>query len=124
MPRAVTSPHGAPLFALIDLLLALWRQSAGTFTFSAWLKRGKKSSRAANTTTLLAAGPVAPVQVASVSTLWHRALRSNRIESPEAHLVIVDECRHATAKTWRNILVLATWRIQIPSSQILSEYQG
>jgi DNA repair protein RadD len=48
--------------------------------------------------------PMAPVQVASVQTLWARAIRSERMELPEADLIIVDECHHAAAKTWRKIL--------------------
>jgi DNA repair protein RadD len=48
--------------------------------------------------------PLASVQVASVQTLWARAMRSDRIELPSAKLIIVDECHHATAETWRKIL--------------------
>jgi superfamily II DNA or RNA helicase len=53
--------------------------------------------------------PMAPVQVASVQTLWARAMRvgpngTSRMELPAADLVVVDECHHATAETWRTIL--------------------
>jgi DNA repair protein RadD len=48
--------------------------------------------------------PCESVQVASVQTLWARAMRTNRIELPPANLIIVDECHHATANTWRNII--------------------
>jgi DNA repair protein RadD len=48
--------------------------------------------------------PLALVQVASIQTLWHRAMRSNRIELPPAKLVVVDECHHAPARSYRTIL--------------------
>jgi DNA repair protein RadD len=50
--------------------------------------------------------PMAPVQVASVQTLWSRAMRGDtpRMELPRAKLVVIDECHHATAETWRKIL--------------------
>jgi DNA repair protein RadD len=53
--------------------------------------------------------PMAPVHVASVQTLWVRAMREGpngktRMDLPEADLVVVDECHHATARTWRAIL--------------------
>jgi DNA repair protein RadD len=53
--------------------------------------------------------PMAPVQVASVQTLWSRAMRQGpngktRMELPPAQLVVVDECHHSTANTWRTIL--------------------
>lgn len=59
------------------------------------------------------AGTIAPgfpsrpsqrVQVASIATLHGRAVRSNRMELPEADLVIVDECHHATARTWQQLI--------------------
>ena len=46
----------------------------------------------------------AAVQVASIQTLSSRAMRSSRMELPPADLLIVDECQHATARTWREIL--------------------
>src|SRR3984893_5086057 len=45
-----------------------------------------------------------PVQVASIQTLHSRAIRGSRIALPEAKLIIVDECHHATAETWRKII--------------------
>jgi DNA repair protein RadD len=45
-----------------------------------------------------------PVQVASIQTLHSRAIRGSRIELPEANLIIVDECHHATAETYRKII--------------------
>jgi DNA repair protein RadD len=48
--------------------------------------------------------PMERVQVASVQTLWVRAMRSNSITLPPADLLIVDECHHATAWTWRKLI--------------------
>lgn len=48
--------------------------------------------------------PDQAVQVASISTLHARAIRSNRMSLPDADLVVVDECHHATAATWRTLL--------------------
>src|SRR5215208_8079096 len=45
-----------------------------------------------------------PVQVASVQTLHARAMRRGSIELPPADLIIVDECHHATATTWKKII--------------------
>ena len=44
------------------------------------------------------------VQVASVTTLHVRAMRGSKIELPQADLVVVDECHHATARTWQQII--------------------
>jgi DNA repair protein RadD len=46
----------------------------------------------------------ASVQIATVQTLSSRAMRSRRMELPPADLLIVDECHHATAQTWRGII--------------------
>jgi DNA repair protein RadD len=46
----------------------------------------------------------ASVQVATVQTLWARAMRSRLMELPAADLLIVDECHHSTAATWRKII--------------------
>jgi DNA repair protein RadD len=48
--------------------------------------------------------PMERVQVASVQTLWVRAMRSEAMQLPPADLLIVDECHHATAETWRRII--------------------
>lgn len=48
--------------------------------------------------------PMAPVQIASVQTLSARAMRNGTMDLPEADVVVVDECHHATARTWREIL--------------------
>jgi superfamily II DNA or RNA helicase len=48
--------------------------------------------------------PMERVQVASVETLWIRAMRSEAMQLPPADLLIVDECHHATATTWRKII--------------------
>jgi DNA repair protein RadD len=44
------------------------------------------------------------VQVCSVQTLHARAIRRQSIEMPRATMVVVDECHHARARTWREIL--------------------
>ncbi|MPZ58739.1 MAG: hypothetical protein GEU91_20060 [Rhizobiales bacterium] len=46
----------------------------------------------------------APVQVASVQTLHGRGIRRSTIELPPADLLIVDECHHATAATYKKII--------------------
>jgi superfamily II DNA or RNA helicase len=48
--------------------------------------------------------PLAPVQVASISTLWHRAIRGDRMALPPAKLMVIDECHHAPARTYRKII--------------------
>lgn len=48
--------------------------------------------------------PLEPVQVAAVQTLHARAMRSDAMVLPPADLVVVDECHHATARTWRAII--------------------
>ena len=44
------------------------------------------------------------VQIASVQTLWARAIRTTRIEMPPAELVVVDEAHHVRARTYGRIL--------------------
>jgi superfamily II DNA or RNA helicase len=46
----------------------------------------------------------APVQIASIQTLDARALRSARMDLPEAEIVIVDEAHHARAATYAKLL--------------------
>src|SRR5665213_3563164 len=48
--------------------------------------------------------PSEPVQVASVQTLYARAVRSRRIDLPTADLVIVDEAHHCAARTYDRII--------------------
>lgn len=48
--------------------------------------------------------PDETVQVASVQTLWSRAMRTKRMELPPADLLIVDECHHCPANTYRKII--------------------
>jgi DNA repair protein RadD len=50
------------------------------------------------------ARPEVPVQIASVQTLFARAIRTRKIDLPAADLVIVDEAHHVRAKTWQKIL--------------------
>lgn len=51
-----------------------------------------------------AARPGEAVQIASVQSLFVRAIRSSSIDLPPADIVAADECHHATAKTWRRII--------------------
>jgi DNA repair protein RadD len=44
------------------------------------------------------------VQVASVQTIWARAFRTNRLYLPQADLVLIDECHHAPARTYRKLI--------------------
>jgi DNA repair protein RadD len=48
--------------------------------------------------------PMEPVQVASVQTLWSRAMRSDAMRLPPADLLVIDECHHAPATTYRKII--------------------
>ena len=45
-----------------------------------------------------------PVQVASVQTLYARAMRTDKMPLPAADLVIIDEAHHVRAQTWAKIL--------------------
>ncbi len=44
------------------------------------------------------------VQVASIATLYARALRGSAISLPDADTILVDEAHHATARTWKRLL--------------------
>jgi superfamily II DNA or RNA helicase len=44
------------------------------------------------------------VQVASVQTYWSRVVRRKCMERPPADLIIIDECHHVRARTWREII--------------------
>jgi DNA repair protein RadD len=48
--------------------------------------------------------PMERVQVASIGTLWSRAFRSEAMQRPLAHLLVVDECHHALARTYQKII--------------------
>ena len=48
--------------------------------------------------------PMERVQLASVQTLWIRAVRSGAMRLPLADLIVIDECHHATARTWRLLI--------------------
>jgi superfamily II DNA or RNA helicase len=45
-----------------------------------------------------------PVQVASIQTLYRRAIDGNKIELPEADLLIIDEAHHARARTYGKVI--------------------
>jgi len=44
------------------------------------------------------------VQVASIQSLTARAIRTAAMDMPSADVIVVDECHHATAATYRAIL--------------------
>jgi superfamily II DNA or RNA helicase len=44
------------------------------------------------------------VQVASIQTLYARAIRGNGMELPPVDLVLLDECHHAPAPTYRKVI--------------------
>jgi DNA repair protein RadD len=50
------------------------------------------------------ARPGARVQIASIQTVHHRAVRSRSIELPPADLVVVDEAHHSRAATYQRLL--------------------
>jgi superfamily II DNA or RNA helicase len=47
--------------------------------------------------------PLERVQVASVQTLWARAMRTKTITLPPAELIIVDEAHHTPARTYQTL---------------------
>jgi DNA repair protein RadD len=48
--------------------------------------------------------PLEDVQVASIQTLWTRAMHTGRMVLPPAELLVIDECHHAPARTYRKII--------------------
>ena len=48
--------------------------------------------------------PMERVQVAQIQTLTARAVRSNRMELPQADLLVIDEAHHSPAGTYRKII--------------------
>jgi DNA repair protein RadD len=48
--------------------------------------------------------PGEQVQVASIQTLWARAIRSGRMELPSADVLVIDEAHHCPASTYRKII--------------------
>jgi DNA repair protein RadD len=46
----------------------------------------------------------APVQIASIQTLWARCIRTNKVALPAADVIIIDEAHHIAAQTWRKII--------------------
>jgi DNA repair protein RadD len=48
--------------------------------------------------------PDEAVQVASIQTLWTRAMRTGRMDLPPADLLIIDEAHHCPAHTYRKII--------------------
>jgi superfamily II DNA or RNA helicase len=52
----------------------------------------------------LVADPAQAVQLASVQTLWSRGMRRDAMAMPAASLLIVDECHHCPAESYRGII--------------------
>jgi len=48
--------------------------------------------------------PLDSVQVASIQTLHARAVRCEKMELPPADLLVIDECHHCPAETYRKII--------------------
>jgi DNA repair protein RadD len=48
--------------------------------------------------------PLELVQVASIQTLWTRSQRTGKMDLPRAELLLIDECHHAPAMTYRKII--------------------
>ena len=48
--------------------------------------------------------PMERVQIASIQTLWSRAMRSDVMQLPPANLLVVDESHHTPANTYRAII--------------------
>ena len=48
--------------------------------------------------------PMERVQVASIQTLWSRAMRSDVMDLPPADLLVIDEGHHCPAQTYRKII--------------------
>jgi DNA repair protein RadD len=48
--------------------------------------------------------PLSPAQIAGIQTLHARAIRTSKMELPEADLVIFDEAHHIRARTYQDIL--------------------
>jgi DNA repair protein RadD len=47
---------------------------------------------------------LAPVQVASIQTLWARGMRTKRMPMPPGTLLVIDEAHHARAHTYQKII--------------------
>jgi DNA repair protein RadD len=48
--------------------------------------------------------PLERVQIASIQTLWVRAMRSDAMRLPPADLLVIDEAHHTPAQTYRKII--------------------
>ena len=48
--------------------------------------------------------PLELVQVASIQTLWARAIHRGTMDLPPVDLLVVDECHHTPARTYRKII--------------------
>jgi DNA repair protein RadD len=48
--------------------------------------------------------PSEPVQVVSIATLVARAIRGSAMSLPPADMIVIDECHHARARTYRKVV--------------------
>jgi superfamily II DNA or RNA helicase len=48
--------------------------------------------------------PLEPVQVASIQTLWTRAIHTGKMDLPPADLLVIDEAHHCPANTYTKII--------------------
>ena len=48
--------------------------------------------------------PAEPVQVASIATLWTRAMRTKTMALPPAELILIDEAHHTPARTYQKLI--------------------
>jgi superfamily II DNA or RNA helicase len=48
--------------------------------------------------------PLEAVQVASIQTLWVRTMHTRTMDLPPADLLVIDECHHAPAETYRTVI--------------------
>jgi superfamily II DNA or RNA helicase len=62
------------------------------------------NSRAGSHSDSAAKDSAVPVRVASIQTLWTRAMRLDRMPLPPANLLVIDEAHHCPAVTYRKII--------------------
>jgi DNA repair protein RadD len=93
--RAVAEYRRVLFIAHRDELLTQARDKLARFDITAGIiKAGREND----------ARPQAMVQVAGIQTLHARAIRTDRMELPQAEIVIVDEAHHARARTYEQIV--------------------
>ena len=63
-----------------------------------------RNSRTASSRPGFTPRPLELVQVASIQTLWVRSQHTGKMDLPPADLLVIDECHHAPANTYRKII--------------------